>query len=604
MPPSEVTSLAAAARYLGRLAVLVRPYWSGLSKGIALGIVGGLLGLIPPIITRLFVDAMYPARDVTLLAVLVGGVSAVSVASSVIAAIRGYFGQIISSQLGSALSLLFFNHVQHLRVIFFDEHRIGEILSRFGDVRSSLATLTKLFETLLISGTYVLLVPPILFFMHWRLALLSMLSVPLNSAISVLSGRFLRRYWKRSAEAQAELNAMQVDTLSQIRTIKLVGAEHSIYLRIRAQLQVALHLQVVAGGIGSAVSLMQGLLKALTTGLCTWYGWTLILRGELTLGEYLAFAAYLGYLTSPIAEVTSLFADFQRTSVALGRMFEYLDATPEADPRTAYHPLPPIERPVKGMFELQSVSFSYTSGRRVLEDVSLRIAQGSVTAIVGQSGAGKSSLIRLLCRVDTPEAGRILLDGKPLDSFELRELRRQMAVVWQEFGIIRGTVWENLTIGIERPDRDRVTRAVQVCRLESTIAAMDRGYETPVAEWGASLSGGQRQRVALARALVRDAPILLLDEATANIDVQTETEILRDLFEYSKGKTIVFVTHRVATATSADMICVMGGGRVIGHGSHRQLSETSEQYRALQDAASRGPDGRQLRSKASVLVHN
>ena len=201
----------------------------------------------------------------------------------------------------------------------------------------------------------------------------------------------------------------------------------------------------------------------------------------------------------------------------------------------------------------------------------MNFPRGRVTAIVGPSGAGKSSLLRLVLRMEEPDGGQVFIDGSPVTMLPMVDLRRQVSVVWQEFALMQGTIWDNLTLGADDPSRAAVDDAVRLCRLDSLVAELPHGYETSVAEWGATLSGGQRQRMALARALIRDTPVLLLDEATSNIDMQTETEILRDLFSRLAGKTVIFVTHRVQTAALADQIVVVEAGRVVGVGTHAEL---------------------------------
>ena len=200
--------------------------------------------------------------------------------------------------------------------------------------------------------------------------------------------------------------------------------------------------------------------------------------------------------------------------------------------------------------------------------------------------------------MEEPTAGHVFFDGVDAQSIPLPDLRRQISVVWQEFSMLQGTIWDNLTLGAENPSRAAVDDAVRLCRLEPLIRGLPEGYDTPVGEWGSTLSGGQRQRLSLARALIRDTRVLLLDEATSNIDMTTETEILRDLFARLEGKTVVFVTHRVVTAALADQIIVMEGGRVAGAGTHADLLRDCEPYRLMLGADSPVDDGRKLRAVA------
>lgn len=597
--PKDIPPLREAFQQFLRLLRLIRSYWGPLIKGMVLGLVLGVFGMITPYLSKLLIDEVYPTRNLTLMQVLVAGILVVAVAQAVMGAIRSYFTNYTTSHLANATSLLFFNHLQHLRTRFFDEHRVGEIISRFADVRNSLNSVSRVFETLFVNGVYLVLVPPFLFLLQWKLAIVSLITIPLTVAITTASARLLRRFWKKSAEAYADLGAFQVEVLSHIRTLKAMSMEHRLYERASDQIQTALQVQLKAGGLSQVFGTLNAVVRALGTAVFTWYAWTLIVRGEMTLGTYIAFTAYMGYLYNPLQQITGLFSDFQQTAVNLGRMFEYLDSPVEQDPAGAYLPPAPLTHVIEGDVRLRDVSFGYSDEKRVLHEVNLHFPRGTITSVVGPSGAGKSSLLRLLTRMEEPDSGQVFVDGSPVTAMPLADLRRQVSVVWQEFALMQGTVWENLTLGTESPTRASVDDAVRLCRLDGLIAELPNGYETNVAEWGATLSGGQRQRMAIARALVRDTPVLLLDEATSNVDMQTETEILRDLFARVGGKTVIFVTHRVQTAALADQICVIDAGRVAGVGTHAELMRDCEAYRLLHGGA--GPDeGRLLRAVPQV----
>ncbi len=597
--PKDIPPLREAFQQFLRLLRLIRGYWGPLIKGMALGLVLGVFGMVTPYLSKLLIDEVYPTRNVTLMQVLVGGILVVAVAQAVMGAIRAYFTNYTTSHLGNATSLLFFNHLLHLRTRFFDEHRVGEILSRFADVRNSLNSVSRVFETLFVNGVYLVLVPPFLFLLQWKLAIVSLITIPITVAITTLSARLLRRFWKKSAEAYAELGGFQVEVLSHIRTLKAMSMEPNLYARAQGQIQGAMQVQLKAGGWSQVFGTLNAVVRALGTAFFTWYAWKLIIAGEMTLGDYIAFTAYMGYLYNPLQQITGLFSDFQQTAVNLGRMFEYLDSPVEQDPANAYLPPGPLTQVVEGDVRLRDLSFGYSAEKRVLHDVNLHFPRSTITAVVGPSGAGKSSLLRLITRMEEPDSGQVFIDGSPVTAMPLADLRRQVSVVWQEFALMQGTVWENLTLGTEAPTRARVDDAVRLCRLDSLVAGLPEGYETSVAEWGATLSGGQRQRMAIARALVRDTPVLLLDEATSNVDMQTETEILRDLFSRVEGKTVIFVTHRVQTAALADQICVIDAGRVAGVGTHADLMRDCEPYRLLHGGGV--PDeGRRLRAVPQV----
>lgn len=594
-PTAPVPSLRESLECFRRLVVLIRPYWGGMFRGLVLSLVVGSIGLVAPYFSKLYFDKVYPARDISLMHALVLGVAAFSLASSVMSSIRNYYNQVVSTQVGRAVSLMYFNHLQQLPIRFFDEHRVGEIMSRLGDMRGALGTVARVFQTILVNGVYLVLVPPFLLALSWKLSMISLIATPLTVSITTATSRITRRFMKRTAEANAEVNAIQVEALSQIRTLKAMAAEPFVFRDVLAQTEEATHLQLRSAVIGTVIGVGNTTIHIASTALFTWYAWTLILRGDLTLGSFMAFTAYLGYLTGPVGQVASLFADFQQSAVTLGRAFEYLDFAPEQDPETAYSIPAPVTRPIRGEIVIDRVSFGYAADKMVLRDVSMSFVPGQVTALVGASGAGKSTILRLLCGMERATAGYVRVDGRGLETYPLPELRRQIGVVWQEPTLLRGTIWENLTLGLEDVSRDTVTEAVRACQLEALITELPNGYDTVVAEWGATLSGGQRQRFALARALVRNTPVLLLDETTSQVDVRTEEEILRAVLPRIRDKTVVLVTHRMATASLADQICVLENGRVVGAGTHDELAGDNPAYRTLVQAAHAGDDNRRLR---------
>jgi ABC-type bacteriocin/lantibiotic exporter with double-glycine peptidase domain len=580
-PKAETPALRDSFRQFARMARLIRRYWPPLFKGMILGVVLGVMAMALPYISKLLIDEVYPTGNLSLMHVLVLGMLAVNVTSALLASLRFYFTLSTTSFLGNASNLLFFNHMVHLRVRFYDEHRVGEVMSRFGDVRNALNAVARIVETVFTNTAYLVLVPPFLFLLQPKLAVVALITVPVTVIVTTASARVMQRYWKRTAEAYAELSAFQVEVLSHIRSLKAMGTEHHVYVTARNAVQGALQVQLKAFGYDHVFGALSNVVSALGTAVFTWYSWRLIIADQMTLGTYIAFTGYIGFLLGPLQQITRLFADFQQSAVNLGRMFEYLDLPVEQDPALAHEPPPPIATVVRGEIGMERVRFGYSAEKEVLHDVSLRFPRGCITAIVGPSGAGKSSLLRLMVRLEEPGAGEVTVDGVPISSITISDLRRQMAVVWQEFALMQGTIWENLTLGAEDPSPALVDDAVRLCRLDRLIEELPNGYQTNVGEWGATLSGGQRQRMALARALIRDTPVLLLDEATSNIDVQTEAEILRDLFARAEGKTVIFVTHRVQTSALADQVVVVEAGHVVGVGTHAELMRDSEVFRQL-----------------------
>jgi ABC-type bacteriocin/lantibiotic exporter with double-glycine peptidase domain len=578
-----------------RLLRLARGYWSPLGAGIALGLVAGIVGTAAPYITKLLIDRVYPSGDVGLMQLLVVTFLTLTTASAVIGAVRAIYTAHVKVRLGAATRLLFFNHVQHLPIRFFDRRQVGEVTSRFQDVSQGVDTISRVFEVVFTQGVFVLLVPPMLFLLDVRLALLALIVIPVIAGLTALAAQRLRRLWQASSERYADLSAYQVEVLSHVRTFKGMALEDRVFAEARSRAVAAGEAQLRATSTAQALFGLSALLRTVNTAALTWFGWTLILDGRLSLGAFVAFTAYVGFLYTPVFMMVQLYSDFQASAVHLGRMFEYLDETPEQEPTRVYRPPAPPARRVTGEYRLTGVAMTYGSEHPALSDLDLEIPAGSVTAVVGPSGAGKTSLLRLLAALEIPDLGTVELDGVPLSDQPLGDVRRQIAVVWQGGDLIRGTLWDNLTLGChDEPPAEAVERAVELCGLADLVAELPDGYRTEVAEWGASLSAGQQQRVAIARAVLRDGPILILDEATANIDVETEAEILAGLLEAWRGRTLVFVTHRLATAALADRVVVLERGRLVAVGGHDELLSSCATYRrmhaaALGDARSRRP---------------
>lgn len=566
---------------LYRFLRLIRAHWSGLLKGMVVGLFAGLLMVISPYLTKLIIDKVYPSEDITLLNLLVAGILGLSIASALLGCLRSYHAVHLTSRITIATNLLLFNHLQHLPIRFFDQHRVGEVTSRFGDVRSALSIVSRLVETMFINGIYLVLVPPLLLLLDWRLGLIALTAVPTTTVVAALAARRNRKHLQKTVEEYAALSAFQVEVLSHIRLFKAMALEPYAYNRVREQSQRVIGSQVRAGAITQLSGLANRCLHAASVALVTWFGWSMILRQEITLGDYIAFTMYSGFLYQPLFQIAVLFGDFQRSAVSIERMFEYMAITPEQDPSSAHSPYPAVRYPIRGDLALVGVSFGYAPERPVVTNVTMRIAAGTSTALVGPTGAGKSSLLRLLAGMETPDSGEILIDGRLSSEYPLPDLRRQLSMLGQDFTLLHGSIWDNLTAGIDNPREDAVDEVLRICSIRDMVRELPGGLSTPVAEWGASLSGGQRQRIALARTLIRNSPVTLLDEATSQVDVETEAEILNTLLSSNQDRTLIYVTHRMAAAALADQIFVVVAGCIEAAGTHENLLVESETYRSL-----------------------
>jgi ABC-type bacteriocin/lantibiotic exporter with double-glycine peptidase domain len=594
-PPGRSPDLRQTFAHLWRLARLARGFRRDLARSIALGLAVGAVGVAVPYLTKLLIDEVYPRRDVNLLAVLVALLFALSGGSALAGALRAYYAVHVKSRLGGALRLHFFNHLQHLPMRFFDTHQVGEVSSRFLGVTRGVDSLARGLESTFTQGVFLLLVPPVLLWMDPLLGLLALAVVPAVSVVTVLATRRLRRLWRTSSERSAELSAYEIEVLTRIRTFKGLALERRVFAGARRHIRRATVSHLHAARAGQAMNALSALLRAAGTALLTWVGWRLILAGRLSLGDLVAFTTYVAYLYTPLFMLVQLASNVQQSAVHVGRMFEYLDEAPEQDPARAAGP-PPPPLALRGGYRLDGVRFAYAAGAPVLHGLDLAFEAGSFTAVVGASGCGKTTLLRLLAAFEHPDDGAVRLDGRPLAELPLASLRRRVSVAWQDAGLVRGSLWHNLTLGCEKaPPRRRVEEIVAACALDELVASLPEGFETAVAEAGASLSAGQQQRVALARALLRDTPVLLLDEALANVDAATERRVLAELLRRTAGRTVVYVTHRLETATLAPRLVVMEDGRLAGVGGHGELLAGCAAYRRLHgvEEAARQRDSRQ-----------
>ncbi len=457
------------------------------------------------------------------------------------------------------------NHVHHLPLRFFERMPVGDILSRFGDLRTSLASVRRLFDLVFVRMVFLVLIPPILIAMNWRLALVAFAAVPLTWAANVATGRALRRRWRRVAESGAELRALNIETLSHIRLLKGMGLEGASYRRTAETAGAARAEALDAARLSVGLGLLNGLVRTAGSLLLTYVGWRMILAGGLTLGTFIAFMAYLGRVQGPLSQISSRFSEFQRTAITLDRLFELLDEPTEADPTVHYDAaFRPAPVPFDGAIRVERLRFVYERGEFSVEIPELDLPAGSVTGLVGASGSGKSTLLRLLAGLERPTDGSIHYGAHAHYALPLASIRRSVAVAWHTPDLLRGSLGSNIFYGLESVDDARLAEVLAVCRLESLVASLPEGLDTPVAEWGSTLSAGQQQRLSLARALVRDAPVVLLDEVTSNLDPETEAELMPGLIRLLRGRTVVLASHRASTVAFADRTCRMVGGRVVG----------------------------------------
>lgn len=550
-----------------RFLKLIRKHWRLLSEAVISGILLTFLSIPIPYLTKVLIDDVFPNRDRGLLYFILILIFVVTVLGAFGDLLRSYFTTSIGIGMGLDIKFRFYRHLQSLSFAFFDKRETGELLARFEDIDASLANTVGLIDKMAMSLLSLLIFPPILFYINWRLALLSLIVLPIDGYVFLRMAARIARASKSLAERSADVSARSYESLSGIRTVQSIGIERLIFDRLKRLLLNLRHLNLKLTLLQEASDFIAFFLGAAAGLLYGWYGWTQILDGKLTLGNYLAFIMYVGYLYGPVKGIVGLSGDIQIALVHIGRFFEIYDALPEIKDTSHAGELTSVH----GEIRFHHVTFGYDGSDPVLRDLDITIRAHESVALVGRSGIGKTTFAYLIPRFYDPQSGDLTIDGHSIREVKLKSLRRQIGFVRQDPFLFCGTVFDNIALG--RPDarRQEVEDAAARANIHEFIRKLPKGYHTEVGERGVQLSQGQKQRIALARVLLLDAPILILDEATSALDTETELKIQRSLQEVRKGRTTILIAHRLSTIRDADRILVLDEGRIVEDGTHEVL---------------------------------
>ncbi|MBI4723146.1 MAG: peptidase domain-containing ABC transporter [Candidatus Stahlbacteria bacterium] len=562
---------------LTRFFYLIRPYWKFIVESIVVGVLITLLGIPFPYFTKLLIDDVFIGKDKSLLLFVVLGILFFTIFRQLISSLRSYFVLHTQQEMGLDIQFKFYHHLLKLPFKFYDSKEIGEVLSRFGDAGQSLMFTVNLINRLIMSSISLLIFPAILFYIHWKLALLALAVFPLNAYIFMQVSKIIRRYWKRIAEKSADASAKNYESLSGIRTIQSLTIEDKIFDKLRSLFSGVRDLQLRSGFVQQSSNFSLNTLQAIGTFLYMWYGWNLILNGSLSLGTYLAFTMFIGYVAGPIQEIVSLIGEIQPALVHINRFFEYYDIEPDIRDMPGSISAPKFI----GSIQFEDVSFSYNSGPPVLSNINIEIPAGTTVAVVGKSGVGKSTFAYLIPRFYDPSSGRILIDGYDIKELKLKSLRQNIGFVFQEPFIFHGTMRDNIICSHSKASQSEVEKAAQIANIHEFIMKLPNGYDTNVGERGVKISYGQKQRLVLARILLLDPSILILDEPTSSVDMETEHEIMDALKQVTKGRTTIIIAHRLSTIVDADLILVIEDGRIVEKGNHNKLLLDGNSYSRL-----------------------
>jgi ABC-type multidrug transport system fused ATPase/permease subunit len=581
--PANVRDEKKLSRMLDQLPevwALLRPRRGLLALGMVLMAINRISGLALPYSTKYLIDNVMIHRQTNLLLPLVGGV----LLATLLQGVTSYtLTQTLSKAAQRMITELRRNvqeHVGRLPVAYYDANKTGALVSRIMSDVEGVRNLigTGLVEflggllTAVIALVMLLRISPVMTGLAFALLLVSM--VGLRKAFSVL-----RPIFRERSKINAEVSGRLTESLSGVRVVKGYHAEsreHDVFTKgVQRLLDNVLRSLTTMSMMSFSTTALGGVVGALVMLV----GARQVLEGKITVGQFMSYTAFLAFMIAPVFQVVGIGTQLTEAVAGLERTREVLDERPEdEDPRRTVT-LPDIE----GELAFEHVSFAYEPGKLVLQDVSFLALPGSVTALVGSSGSGKSTIIGLVAAFHVPIEGRVLVDGVDLATVRLDSYRTRLGVVLQESFLFDGTIRENVAFSRPRASEEEILAACRIARVDEFAERFPEGYDTVIGERGVKLSGGQRQRVSIARAILADPRILILDEATSSLDSESEMLIQEGLAQLMRGRTTFVIAHRLSTIRRADQILVVEAGRIVERGTHKSLYAAGGRYRELYD---------------------
>jgi ATP-binding cassette subfamily B protein len=567
-------------RTLTRLTGFLAPYRWALTASVVLAIAAQAAGLAIPWLTGKVVDDALPGGDSRQLALLVGLVVAFGVAKAVFMVGRRLIAGRLALGVEFDLRDALYGRLLRLSFSFFDSHQTGQLMSRatvdLQNVRFFLGygLIFLVQHILTIVGVVV-----ILLLVDWRLALVALAITPLLVAVAWRYSHVSHPVLKDVQQRIADMTTVAEEAIVGVNVVKAFAQEPALEDTFRERNESIFRQSLRAARQSALYLPLLSFLPLVAQGAVLLVGGHLVVNGSLNIGTFIAFNLYVLMLIFPLRMLGMWIGQLQRAAAAGERIFEVLDEPEEIREATGAADLPAGD----GRLTFEHVTFGFDPERPVLEDVDLDVAPGSVVALIGRTGAGKSTLTALVPRFYDPQAGRVLLDGVDVRDVRLAPLRRSVGVVSQDPFLFSATIRENIAFGVPDATDEQVERAARSAQAHEFIELLPDGYETVIGERGITVSGGQRQRIAIARALVVDPRVLVLDDATASVDATTEARIRLALREAMRGRTTLIIAHRLSTISLADEIVVLERGRVAARGTRDELRESSPLYREIEE---------------------
>ncbi|NOT63177.1 MAG: peptidase domain-containing ABC transporter [Acidobacteria bacterium] len=574
-PTARIEDVEESQTTARRFLPLLKPYRKLLLEILLASLVLQVFGLAMPIFTQVIVDRVVVHQNATMLNLMLIGMLLVAFFQTATVALRHYLMTHTTRRIDLQMVVNFYQHLLSLPLRYFEERKIGDILKRFNENARLRDLLTGRLLVVMLDAMMIVVYLSLMFYYNAGLTLAALLFMPGYAVLARLMTPRLKKQYRAAFAKEAEADAFMVETIGGIATIKTTANERRVRWRLEGLMVKALNAQFRSKLLHITGSSFSNILQTLSGVLLLWYGARLVMAGELSVGQLVAFNVLLASLMSPIRSLIDLWNELQEASLALERLNDVFDAQPEST-QGAKLSLPAV----RGHVRFSNVTFRYATraDRNVLQGVDLEIQPGQTVALVGRSGAGKTTFANLLLRLHQPNEGRIYLDGYDLEQVSLDSLRSQIGVVAQDVFLFSGSIRENIALGDPDAPLQEVVGAAMLAGAHEFISELPLGYETRIGERGQSLSGGQRQRLAIARALYKKPRILIFDEATSALDTESERAIQQNLNNILRNRTTFIIAHRLSTVRHADLIVVLDRGVIVETGTHESLMQEHGLY--------------------------